>query len=86
MCAECGQSEYHRTPQDSIICMFNILYERVDYGLVLVCWCINEIILTDQIDYNINVMRQTACLVVIPVKVNSFAYLFNCTTVGRTSD
>ena len=36
--------------------------------------------------YNINVMRQTACLVVNPIKVNSFAYLFNCTTVGRTSD
>ena len=27
-----------RIPQDSIICMFNILYERVDEGLVLVCW------------------------------------------------
>ena len=37
-------------------------------------------------NYNINVMRQTACLVVNPIKVNSFAYLFNCTTVGRTSD
>ena len=35
---------------------------------------------------NIYVMRQTACLVVNPIKVNSFAYLFNCTTVGRTSD
>ena len=30
-----------RTLLDSIICMFNILYERVDDGLVLVCWCIN---------------------------------------------
>ena len=39
-----------------------------------------------KIGYNINVMRQTACLVVIPIKVNSFAYLFNFTTVGRTSD
>ena len=39
-----------------------------------------------QIGYNINVMRQTACLVVNTIKVNSFAYLFNCTTVGRTSD
>ena len=38
------------------------------------------------IGYNINVMRQTACLVVNPIKVNSFAYLFNCTTVGRTSN
>ena len=39
-----------------------------------------------KIGYNINAMRQTACLVVHPIKVNSFAYLFNCTTVGRTSD
>ena len=39
-----------------------------------------------KIGYNINVMRQMACLVVNPIKVNSFAYLFNCTTVGRTSD
>ena len=39
-----------------------------------------------KIGYTINVMRQTACLVVNPIKVNSFANLFNCTTVGRTSD
>ena len=39
-----------------------------------------------KIGFNLNVMRQTACLVVNPIKVNSFAYLFNCTTVGRTSD
>ena len=39
-----------------------------------------------KIGYNINVLRQTACLVVNPIKVNSFAYLFNCTTIGRTSD
>ena len=39
-----------------------------------------------KIGYNINVMRQSAILVVNPIKVNSFAYLFNCTTVGRTSD
>ena len=40
----------------------------------------------NKIGININVIRQTACLVVNPIKVNSFAYLFNCTTVGRTSD
>ena len=39
--ARSGQSDYPRTLQNSIICMFNILYERVDDGLVLVCWCIN---------------------------------------------
>ena len=36
--------------------------------------------------YSIDVLGQTACLVVNPIKVNSFAYLFNCTTVGRASD
>ena len=39
-----------------------------------------------KIGYNIDVLRQTACLVVNPVKVNSFAYLFNCSTIGRASD
>ena len=39
-----------------------------------------------KIGYNIDVLRQTACLVVNPIKVNSFAYLFDCTTVGRASD
>ena len=39
-----------------------------------------------KIGYNIDVLRQTACLIVKPIKVNSFAYLFNCMTVGRASD
>ena len=38
-----------------------------------------------KIGYNVDVLQQT-CLVVNPIKVNSFAYLFNCTTVGRASD
>ena len=29
-----------------------------------------------------NVMRQTACLMVNPITVNKFADLFNCTPVG----
>ena len=36
-----------------------------------------------KIGYNIDVLRQTACLLVNPIKVNSFAYFFNCMTVGR---
>ena len=39
-----------------------------------------------KIGYNIDVLRQTACLVVNPIKINSFAYLFNCTLVDRASD
>ena len=38
------------------------------------------------IRYNINIMRQSACLVFNPVTVNNFDSLFNCTPVGRASD
>ena len=34
----------------------------------------------------VNVMRETVCLVVNPIAVNNFADLFNCTPVGRASD
>ena len=34
----------------------------------------------------IDVLRQIACLVVNSIKVNNFAYLFYCMTVGRASD
>ena len=39
-----------------------------------------------KIGYNIDVLRQTACLVVKPIKVNYFACLFESTTVSRASD
>ena len=39
-----------------------------------------------RIRYNINIMRQSACLVFNPITVNNFASLFNCTPVGRASD
>ena len=39
-----------------------------------------------RIGFNINVMRQSACLVVNPITVDSFASLFNCTPAGRASD
>ena len=45
-----------------------------------------NIVCYKKIGYNIYVMRQSACLAVNPVKVNSFAYLFKCTTLGRTPD
>ena len=39
-----------------------------------------------KIGYNINVLQQTACLVVNPIRVGIFAFPFNCTAVGWTSD
>ena len=44
------------------------------------------IIRYERIGYNINVMRQSACLGVNTITVNNFASLFNYTPVGRTSD
>ena len=35
--------------------------------------------------YNINVMRQSACLIINPITVDSFASLFDCKPVGRAS-
>ena len=39
-----------------------------------------------KIGYNIDVLQQTACLVVNPITVGNFAFLFNCMPVGWTSD
>ena len=36
--------------------------------------------------YNLNVMRQSACLVFNPITVDNYAAFFNCTPVGRASD
>ena len=39
-----------------------------------------------RIGYSLDIMRQTACLVVNPVIVDSYASLFNCMTAFRASD
>ena len=36
-----------------------------------------------RIGFNLNVMRQSACLVINPIKVDGYAALFNCTPVDR---
>ena len=44
------------------------------------------IICHKRIGYDLNVMRQSACLVIDPITVDNFAALFNCTPVDRASD
>ena len=39
-----------------------------------------------RIGYSLDIMRQTACLVVNPIIVDGYASLFNCTTAFRVSD
>ena len=38
------------------------------------------------IGYNLNVMLQSACLVINPITVDGYATLLNCTPVDRASD
>ena len=39
-----------------------------------------------RVGYNLDIMRQSACLVLSPITVYSYGFLFNCTTVGQASD
>ena len=39
-----------------------------------------------RIGYNLNVMRQSASLVINPIVVDNYSAFFNCTPVGRASD
>ena len=41
---------------------------------------------TEAPSLDLNVMRQSACLVINPITVDSYAELFNCTPVDRASD
>ena len=39
-----------------------------------------------RVGYNLNIMGQSESLVLNPITVNSYGFLFNCTTVGQASD
>ena len=65
-----------------LIYKFKIIVGRVDFS----DQSKKIIVRYKRIGYNINIMRQSACLVFNPITVNNFASLFNCTPVGRASD
>ena len=39
-----------------------------------------------RVGYSMDIMRQSACLVVNRITVDSYGLLFDCTTVGQASD
>ena len=39
-----------------------------------------------RVGYNLDIMRQSACLVLNPITVYSYGFFFNCTTGGQASD
>ena len=60
--------------------------KKLKVGLIFLISSEKIIVRYKRIGYNINKMRQSACLVFNPITVNNFASLFNCTPVGRASD
>ena len=65
-----------------LIYKFKTVVGRADF-----CDQFKEILVRyKRIGYNINIMRQSACLVFNPITVNNFASLFNCTPVDLASD
>ena len=63
---------------DDLVYKFRKIYACNDFSIK---FC--KIILRyKKIGCNINVIRQTACMVVNPIMVNNFASLLNCTPVG----
>ena len=39
-----------------------------------------------KVGYNLDIMRQSAFIVLNPNPFNSYGFLFNCTTLGQASD
>ena len=39
-----------------------------------------------KVEFNLDAMRQSSCLVLNPITVYSYGFLFYCTTVGQASD
>ena len=46
----------------------------------------NELLTVSKIGYDLNIIRQTACLFFYPTVVESYAALFSCTAVVQASD
>ena len=61
-------------------------FKRPWVGLIFFYQFRNIIIQHKRIGYDLNAMRQSACLMINPIMVDSFAALFNCTPVDRASD
>ena len=61
---------------------FKTIVGRADFSdqskKIIICY--------KRIGYNLNIMRQSACLVLNQITVNNFASLFHCTSMGRASD
>ena len=62
-----------------LVCKFKKIMGRTDFSDQF-----RKIIISHKhISYDLNVMQQSACLVINPIMVDNFAAIFNCTPVER---
>ena len=66
--------------------LFHIIVNLRWSGKECFFFSIKNITRYGRIGYNLNAMRQSACLVFNPIMVDNYAAFFNCTLVGRASD
>ena len=67
------------TPPEQILDKWHLHFDNgIQCQLIIMCY--------KRIGYNLNVMRQSACLVINPITVDGYATLFNCPPVDRASD
>ena len=65
----------------------DLVYKKKNFGSNIFSAQLSKIIsLYKKVGCNITVLWQTAGLVVNPIRVDNFAFFFNCMLVGRTSD
>ena len=60
--------------------------KKIVYSNIFLVQFIKIIFHYKKISFKINVLQQTVCLVVNPITVGNFAFLFKFTPIGRTSD
>ena len=66
----------------AMVCDFRKNVGKTDFSVQ----CKNIVTRYKKTGYNVDILRQTACMVINPILVDNFASLFDCTTVGRSSD
>ena len=65
-----------------LVCEFRKIVDKTDFSVQF------KTIVTRymKLGYNMDILRQTACMAVDPIMVDNFAIVFNCTTVCRSSE
>ena len=66
----------------NLVYRFRKIIDKTDFSVQ----CKKIVTHNKKIGYNMDILRQTVCMVVNPIMTDSCASLFNCTMIGPSSD